>query len=714
MNNPISKKISLIFSLPILLGLSTTKAQEIVVPIIEIEAQESNSTFAIDDDALFKTEKVDSKKLEDSSRTSLFEVLKDQPGVDTQVYCANCGAKRLSINGLKAEHTSILVDGIPLHSAISSFYGVENIPPSALKEISIMRGTGASLTNPEAIGGTINLLTIDPLEFHNQFTLSAGLNDDQKLQRHNQQFTFGYTNPSKKFGIVFSGQISESENWDEDDNNIAELPERENYSAMIKSRLLMGQKNDLSLRLAHSQLTILGGAVNPVKPTDVRATAASQADFENGSTEGKYNGDPSKITDWISTNRTEAALTWYHFLNSTETIDFKTGLARNEQKAIYQHGFDYANIDHLLVTDMNYQKAYEQGSILKLGLFYKNQRLRSSSVTLFDGAGIPEDSFDYWSLASYASYSIFWDNFELDLAARLEQINMNWLSLSNKISDQVLAPRLQLRHSFSEHLTQRFSYGYGYRAPLTFFESQHGNEENGYQVDITELETAHSLVYSLSYNVPTGYITGGFHYTYLKNMAFGFEENNQPIKYRNSDEDYKIMVTDLLLGYKPQENWLIELALEYFDYEDGYKLKMPTAAIEQRATLTSKFDYKQWSHNFQFILVPKRDLSGYGSYIDHFVNRNESNEPNLDSSLEKKNQQAPTFFTINTSVDYRLEKHQTISLKIENLLDYTQASEGDTPASWHWHFDHAHYDGLHTWGPNSGRVISLSYNQKFH
>ena len=261
-----------------------------------------------------------------------FEILQDQPGVDAQVYCANCGAKRLSINGLKAEHTSILVDGIPLHSAISSFYGVDNIPSSALKEISIMRSTGASLTNPEAIGGTINLLTIDPLEFHNQFTISGGLNDKTEIQQHHQQFTLGYTDDQKSLGFVLSGQYSDTENWDEDSNNVAELPERENFGGMFKTRYLLGKKNDFTFRVAHNKLTILGGAVNPTKPSTVIETSATQADFEDGNVEKKYIGDPSRLVDWVSTERTEYALTWLYLLNASETIDFKTGFARKQTK----------------------------------------------------------------------------------------------------------------------------------------------------------------------------------------------------------------------------------------------------------------------------------------------------------------------------------------------------------------------------------------------
>lgn len=700
------------------LMLSSSLAEEFLIPEIIIEAGKDLSGSRIEQLQTFKSEKVSKEKFSDATRKSIADLVKDQIGVDTQTYCANCGAKRLTINGLRGEHTSILVDGIPLHSAISSFYGVDTVPINGLQDVLVMRGAGASLSNPEAIGGTLNLITVDPLNVENKFQTSLGINDRGDGQSQNHSFLFGHQNSDKTLGVVYGGQFYRDETWDEDNNLVAELPQREGRSFLIKPRFKKDNL-DASLRFGYSDLTILGGFADPRKPDVVRPLAASESDFVNGSVNERFIGDPQKITDWINLTRYETALNTTIFLPGQTTLDIKGGYSRQEQKAIYQHGFDYTNIDNLFVGDVSLSTTIGQGLVAKGGLFIKDQRMRSDSQQLFeqyaptDSRDIKKDSFDYLSTAAYLEVTKLFNNFEFNLAARADKISMNWLELSNEIDEWVLAPRFQLSHFINEHLTQRFSYGLGYRAPLTFFESQHGNEENGYEVDITELERAHSLVYSLSYNTPNYYVTGGVHYTSLKNMAFGFEEFNQPIRYRSSPGRYDILVTDLLVGYKPKEWWLIEGTLEFFNYQEAYKRKLPTAAIEERFILRSAVDQEKWAHNISLQVVPGRDLSAYGRYYDHYVTRDQSFEPLLNSNLARKRQRSPWYALIDTSFTYKVTTKASVSLSINNVLDYTQTGDGDSPSTWHWHFNHAHYDGLHTWGPNAGRQFVLGYQQRF-
>ena len=697
-----------------ILSPTHSHSEDVAVPTVIIDQQPSEAQSPIDQYSIFKVEKVAKEKLKEASRQNLNDVVKDQVGVDSQVYCANCGAKRLTINGLKGEHTSILVDGIPMHSAVSSFYGIDSIPTMGIREIQVMRGAGASLTNAEAIGGTLNLVTVNPLDMANTYSTAVGVDDQLFGKSQNHSILYGLQSPQKKFGLALGGQFSRVEAWDVDKNNVSESPQRQNYSLLMKSRFLLGKKNDFSIRLGESHLEILGGYWDPTKPNQVRPLAAQESDFEDGSVEKKFIGDPIQITDWIKNDRTEAALTGTHYLSSKVTFDWKLGYAKQAQQSIYQHGFDYANVDNMVVGDTNVKITSGSSSIYTFGGFFKDQRLRSASETLFeqfpstDPRDIKKDSFNFLSQALYAQYSYFIpETFELDIALRADKINIDWLELTNQINNTVLAPRVQILNHFTHHLKQRVTYGLGYRAPLTFFESQHGNNESGYQVDISDLEKSHSLVYSLSWNTPNYYITGGVHYTHLQNMAYGFESFNQPILYRNTDESYDIWVSDLLFGFKPYPWLLIESSIEFFNYEDGYKRKLPTAAIEQRYQLRSTIDTNSWSHSLQVTVVGERDLSKYGSYNEHYVNRNQASEPVLDPNLELKNQKSPTFFTVDSSVSYKLNSALVLNFRVNNIFDYTQAGVNDTPSAWHWHFNHAHFDGLHTWGPNTGRQYYL-------
>ena len=694
---------NLIFLISI--SFSSTLGAQNLVPTVIVSKQDQ--TGPLESYSTAKVEKISKEKFDRPDRQTLADLVKDQVGIDTQVYCSNCGAKRLSINGLKAEHTSILIDGLPLHSAVSSFYGVDSVPVNGISDIEVMRGSGASLTNPEAIGGTLNLVTVNPLERKQIYTTSFSSNDYATQSAQNHSFLVSLPSESKKMGLSFGGQFSENKAWDEDDNGVAESPRRQNQSALIKARVLPSKNNDISVRFSYSELEILGGATNASRLNRVREVPANESDFENQSVEEQYIGDPNKITDWIDLERFESSLHWMHYLGQDMTIEWNSGFARQKQRAIYQHGFDYANNDNTFVSDLSLQWLAKKNHLIKTGLFYKGQRLRSASDVLFEQKDIPADNFDHNSSAIYANYTyIASEKFEADFALRVDKINVNWLDLSNKIDDTVVAPRFQLRHNFSEHLTQRLSYGLGYRSPLTFFESQHGNEENGYQVDIDKLEKADSVVYTLSYNTPTYYITYGAHYTHLKNMAYGFESINSPIFYRNSDQSYEIWATDLLLGHQITPKWMLEASLEYFKYQDGYTGKLPTAAIEERLQLKSSYKTDKWQHYFTASLVGARDLSRYGRYSDHYVDRNQFPPPETRGD-KKKDQKSPAFFVLDTSFNFNMTKTYQLGFGINNILDTTQVGLGDNPSAWHWHFDHAHYDGLHTWGPNRGREFYL-------
>lgn len=694
-------RFQLLFAFAILGTLRAVHAHKVVPTVV---VQEENSyENPVQSHTTFKSEKVSSEKLKQAQRQTLGDLVKDQIGVETQTYCANCGAKRLTINGLKGEHTSILIDGLPLHSAISSFYGVDSVPVVGIEEINVMRGSGASLTNPEAIGGTLDLITVNPLNKRTHLGTSLSF-DDQLMgtaEVHNALVSIPSEN--KKIGITVGGQYGLTKPWDADNNLVSESPRRENYSALLKGHYLLDSKNDLSLRISYSDLEILGGPYRPSRPSIVRQSPAQESDFEDGRVDRQYIGDPLKITDWVSLNRSEGAFHWTHFLNQKSTIHLKTGYARQEQKAIYQHGFDYANVDHMFVSDLHLQFLPNDSHIFKVGAFYKDQKLRSASEALFVNAGLPKDNFNHQSIAGYIQDTYLpSDSIEMDFALRVDHIHLDWLELSNEIEKTVFAPRFQFKQDFNDHLSQRFSYGLGYRAPLTFFESQHGNSENGYLVSISDIEKAHSLVYSISLNTPDYYVTSGLHYTALQNMAYGYELPAQPIRYQNSSSTYDIWAYDFLTGYRVLPWWFIEASAEFFKYQNGYAAKLPTAAIEKRFQLKSAVDIGKFNHSFSMILTGSRGLSRYGRYTNHYVDRNQFPPPEQRGNL-LKNQKAPAFATFDTSLSYKMNKTLELSAGITNIFNYTQAGVGDSPSTWHWHSDHSHFDGLHTWGPNRGR-----------
>lgn len=89
----------------------------------------------------------------------------------------------------------------------------------------------------------------------------------------------------------------------------------------------------------------------------------------------------------------------------------------------------------------------------------------------------------------------------MSLAARFDRARVDYIEQGDgdELSESLLSPPALVKYAHSEHWTSRLSAGRGYRAPLSFFESDHGLLDDGYDVAIDALEGSLSLGYSLNY-----------------------------------------------------------------------------------------------------------------------------------------------------------------------------------------------------------------------
>lgn len=83
-------------------------------------------------------------------------------GVRPQTNCNVCNTADIHINGMEGPYTMILIDGMPIVSALSTVYGLNGIPNSLVERIEVVKGPGSSLYGSEAMGGIINVITKNP------------------------------------------------------------------------------------------------------------------------------------------------------------------------------------------------------------------------------------------------------------------------------------------------------------------------------------------------------------------------------------------------------------------------------------------------------------------------------------------------------------------------------------------------------------------------
>lgn len=156
---------------------------------------------------------------------SLADGLDFQPGVRVENDCQNCGFTQVRINGLDGHYSQILMNSRPVFSALTGVYGLEQIPANMIDRVEVMRGGGSALFGSSAVGGTINIITKDPMvnsaqvahrltsigpsgAFDNNTTLNASVVTDNGLA-----------------GLFIYGQSRYRDGYDHNGDGFTEVPQ---------------------------------------------------------------------------------------------------------------------------------------------------------------------------------------------------------------------------------------------------------------------------------------------------------------------------------------------------------------------------------------------------------------------------------------------------------------------------------------------------------
>lgn len=656
----------------------------------------------INKESVVKKEILKKSDITHKNATSLAKAVDLEPGVQTTLTCANCGSQRITLNGMRGENTTILMDGIPAFSSVSSFYGMEAIPMVGVSHLEIMRGAGASLTAPEAIGGAINIVTLTPNE--NKFSYQVRGGSNQYL---NQELLGSYGD--HKGGTLVAAQMNMMGSFDKDDNNVTESSRQTQKSVFVKKENRIGDKIKASARVGYQELELLGGTTKAFRPTSYPANIDTLEDFgSDRDIRNKYTGDLSKIADRIRLNRIDGGGNVSYHLNADTNLKGSFAIAKQVQKSIYSHGYDYNNEDTFRFFDLKLNSVINDYHFLTVGVDHRNEYMRSSSDYLYNVSHYKKDSFQFKTVGLYIQDEWYIsDNDELNLIVRFDHLNVEWDDkrlIHDRLEKTAIAPRIHYKRIHNENFSSRFAYGVGYRAPLSMFESQHGTNEEGFELDITKLELAHNFTYTLNRESDNSSSAFSFAWTRLEHMAYADEETS-PVVFKNSDEVMNIKTLGLLHVQKITPDWSLESSIDWFMLPDNYKAKLPTAAQETRARIVSDYHFG----NNEFVVMANitgpRKLSPYGYYKNYNTLQDDPDPMSFDKiPVNQKRQKAPAFYTLDVFYQKQFTKFSWL-VGVNNLLDYTQTKDGESPLAWRTHLNHAHLDNRHVWGPNTGRVV---------
>lgn len=460
---------------------------------------------------------IGSKVFDITQSTCLAKGLNFQPGVRTEDDCQNCGFTQVRINGLDGHYSQILVNSRPVFSSLNGVYGLEQIPANMIDRVEVVRGGGSALFGASAIGGTINIITKEPLHnsatFAHNFMSQGGANSFDNVTTGNVSLV---TNDNKA-GVYAYGQTRTRQGYDYDGDGYTELPELNNQTFGLNSFLRLNPYSKLSLQYHGIHEFRRGG--NKLNQAPHEANIAEQVEHNiqgGGLTYDFYlPNEKNRLSAYFSF-QTTSRKSYYGGIGDGTEEDKETA----EKAYGTTHNFTY-------VVGSQYVYSFDK-------LLFMPSDLTLGGEYNFDGLKDFIIGYDRHFKQDVRIGSFFFQN---------EWKNMPWsflvggrLDKHNLVDHIIFSPRANLRFNPTENVNLRVTYAGGFRAPQAFDEDLHVGVVGGERLVTTlakNLKEERSNSFSVSAdlyhrfgNVQTNLLIEGF-YTDLNNV-FALRQLSQP------------------------------------------------------------------------------------------------------------------------------------------------------------------------------------------
>lgn len=496
---------------------------------------------------------------------SLADGLNYAPGVRVETNCQNCGFTQVRLNGLDGGYTQILLNSRPVFSSLLGVYGLEQIPTNIIERVEVVRSGGSALYGSNAIAGTVNVITKDPVLNTWEIGSNLALVDGDAADR-NVNFNTSMVADDLNSGVTLFGAYRSRDPYDANDDGFTELVELRNTTVGTKAFVKPNERSRVSVNLNAIREYRRGGDRLELSPqfTDITEeldhdTFIGGADYERNSRD-----DSSKFQIYTSASYTNRD-SYYGGL----------GGGRTRQDSLTANNAFGTTKDLAWVNGMQLTKFFKNNDVLTTGAEYNfsNTEDRIPGYNrLIDQSVI--------SLGGYAQYE--WkptDRFTALLGARLDNVNVNGeytienISRGVAINQTVLSPRLTLSYLLSEALRLRGGYARGFRAPQAFNEDLHISSVGGepqFVILSDDLETEYSNAFtgSLNYSktvnlLQMDFLVEGF-YTILKDpftlvTTGAVLENGSILEEVRNGSGAKVYGSNFEFGVSPDPEWRFQL-----------------------------------------------------------------------------------------------------------------------------------------------------------
>ena len=530
------------------------------------------------------------------------EGLNFTPGVRVENNCQNCGFTQVRLNGLDGSYTQILLNSRPIFTSLLGVYGLEQIPTNSIERVEVVRSGGSTLYGSNAIAGTVNIITKDPLlntwEIGSNMALIGGEALDRLVNFNSSLVADDFNS-----GLTLFGTYRNRDSYDANDDGFTEIVALRNTTVGAKAFLRPTSQSRISLNLNAIQEYRRGGDRLDLAPqfTDITEeldhdTFIGGADYELSNKD--YTQKLQLYTSASYTNR--------------ESYYGGLGGERTRQDSIIANNAFGSTKDLAWVNGIQFTKTFQNKDVLTTGAEFNS----NSTEDQIRGYNRLIDQ-KVRSLGAYAQYE--WNpskSFTVLAGSRLDNVSVDGnytiggIARNVDLSQTAFSPRLTLSYQLNERLRLRGGYARGFRAPQAFNEDLHISSVGGEQQFVIlseDLNTEYSNAFTSSINyaqnkelLQIDVLLEGF-YTSLENpftlVSTGATlENGSILEEVRNGSGAQVYGTNLEFGISPDPRWQFQLGGTL----QGTRYEEPQLLFESDGT-EEEFDV---SIN-EFVRVPK-------------------------------------------------------------------------------------------------------------
>lgn len=482
---------------------------------------------------------INPKLFQRTQNVTLSEGLNFSPGLRMENNCQNCGFSQVRMNGLEGPYSQILINSRPVFSGLAGVYGLELIPANMIERIEIIRGGGSSMYGSNAIAGTINLITKDPIT--NRFSAAVsqaftGVAADYKPSNdYNVNLNGSLVSKDYKTGMSIFGFHRNRDPFDANGDGFSELASIDNLTLGTRIYQRVATRGKITLDYFRIEEFRRGGNKFevPLHEADIAESVTHKINS------GALNFDlllreHDKFSAFISSQGVDR--------DSYYGAEQDLSAYGNTRDITYSTGLQYIrHLENLLVSPATVTFGLESnGSSLtdkKLGYYDPEEEQHYGNTLVADQKMLTQAGFiqSEWKK----------DKVVFSAGLRFDHYNIEDEAHSTEpVKGDVLSPRVNLLYDFTENFQFRAGFARGFRAPQIFDEDLHIETSGSRQVlhkndESLKQETSNSYSVSLDFSN----FSGGWQYQFLAEGFYTQLINPFANEYGTPDENGVVVYT---------------------------------------------------------------------------------------------------------------------------------------------------------------------------